>query len=403
MRAVPQRASGLLVVLALTGTTLAVALAIRAPCQGSWADGRQYVRLCYSDVAALYGSGDRDRGLEERRVPYIDAQNEYPVLTGLVMWVAALPASTYPQFFAWTSVLLAGAAFATASALHRMAGRRALVFAAAPTLAIYAFVNWDLIAVALATGATLLHLRDRDRGAGLLLGLGAAAKLYPALLVIPFAIGRLQEHRRDDARALVLWAGGTWLAVNLPFALLGFERWSEFFRFNSQRPADWDSLWLMLARPHEVLGLRYEGFTWNIPFLNMLTGLAFVALAAWLWFAKRRRHPGFPAWTFGFPLIVAFLLTGKVYSPQYGLWLLPWFALALPDPRLFVAFGIADAAVFFTRFRFFAGFEGLGDGVPFGAFEVAILVRAAVLVVCLVAWVRRPVPRTEPRPEMVAA
>ena len=85
-----------------------------------------------------------------------------------------------------------------------------------------------------------------------------------------------------------------------------------------------------------------------------------------MWRCKARRDPGFPRWTLGFPLIVLFLLTNKVYSPQYSLWLLPWFALALPHLRLFVAFEAADVAVFVTRFSWFGaarrdhnGFAGM--------------------------------------------
>jgi hypothetical protein len=85
---------------------------------------------------------------------------------------------------------------------------------------------------------------------------------------------------------------------------------------------------------------------------------------------------------------VLFLLSNKVYSPQYGLWLLPWFALALPNLRLFAAFEAADVAVFVTRFSWFAELSGYG-GLPIGAFELAVLVRAAVLALCVVAWVRR--------------
>ena len=389
MPLVARRGPRLAVILAVTAGTLAVGWLVKAPCLGSWADGRQYNRLCYSDVVALYAADDpvngRVRDLDENRIPYVQGENEYPVLTGLVMWVAAIPATSYPTYFVWTSMLLAGAAFGTAAALHRLVGSRALMFAAAPTLAIYAFVNWDLVAVVLATLATLAYLRERDTAAGVLLGLGAAAKLYPALLVIPFALGRLREDRRADARRIVVWSAGAWLATNLPFALASPERWSEFFTFNSTRVADWDSLWFLVA--------GRLGFTWDVPVLNALVGVAFVALSVVLWRMKERRDPGFPAWTFGFPLVVAFLITGKVYSPQYGLWLLPWFALAVPNTTLFVLFQITDVLVFVTRFQYFARMEGLGDGLPFWTFEVAILLRAAVLVACLVAWVRWPVPR----------
>jgi uncharacterized membrane protein len=385
------RVRGPALVLAATTLTMAAGWLLKSPCLGSWADGRQYTLLCYSDVAALYSSNDRDRGLDEDRVPYVDGENEYPVLTGLVMWMAALPAVSYPSFFGWTSLLLLGAALAAAWALHRMVGDRALLFALAPTLLIYGFLNWDLVPVALATGATLAFLGARAGTAGGLLGAGAAAKLYPALLAVPFALDRLRAGRSRDAGRLVLWAVAVWAAVNLPFAVLGFDRWSEFFRFNSARGADWDSVWFLLS--------RHLGFGWDVTALNLLTAAAFVGAAAAVWIAVERRRPGFPAWTFGFPLLVVFLLTSKVYSPQYGLWLLPWFALVLPDLRLFAAFEVADVAVFITRFQFFARYDDVGAGLPFWAFEVAVLVRAAILVACVVAWVRRPGPPIEePRP-----
>jgi hypothetical protein len=85
---------------------------------------------------------------------------------------------------------------------------------------------------------------------------------------------------------------------------------------------------------------------------------------------------------------VCFLLTNKVYSPQYGLWLLPVFALVLPDLKPFVAFAVADVAVFVTRFWFFEELSG-GSGTPQWMFEVAVGVRAIVLLWCVAAWLVR--------------
>ncbi|MDQ3991519.1 MAG: hypothetical protein M3245_04310, partial [Actinomycetota bacterium] len=113
------RRPSLALVLGATVATLAVGYLVKLPClTGSWADGRQYNRLCYSDVAALYGA----RGLDGGAVPYLQADNEYPVLTGLAMFVSAVPARGLASFFNWTALLLAGGALATAWALHRMVG-----------------------------------------------------------------------------------------------------------------------------------------------------------------------------------------------------------------------------------------------------------------------------------------
>jgi hypothetical protein len=86
------------------------------------------------------------------------------------------------------------------------------------------------------------------------------------------------------------------------------------------------------------------------------------------------------------------VLSSKVYSPQFSLWLLPWFALALPNLGLFAAFQLADLGVFVTRFSWFGTMTGLDSGVaglPIGAFEIAVVLRTAILVLCVVAWVRR--------------
>jgi uncharacterized membrane protein len=397
-------------VIGVTLVTLGLGLALKQPCAGAdWSDGRQYKRLCYSDIVPLYGS----EHLTGSRLPYLNPCpaaaglqcDEYPVLTMYLMRLSAWIGHTYPAFFYANAFLLSLLALATSVALYRVAGERALYFAAAPTLLIYAFVNWDLLAVALATLATVAYLRDRDGVAGALLGLGAAAKLYPALLVIPFALGRLRQGRRGGGASLLSWSVAAFALVNVPFVVAARSSWLTFFRFNTRRLADWDSLWFVVCSR-----LKHAGSCpWSAASLNALSIVLFAVLAVALWSARTWRQPDFPRWTFGFPLLVAFLLTNKVYSPQYGLWLLPWFGLALPNPWLFAAFEVSDAAVFLTRFTWFGRLSAdLGDhafagfrGVPLGAFQMALVVRAAVLIVCLAAWVARR--ERDPLPKLLAS
>src|SRR5262249_42952429 len=307
------------------------------------------------------------------------------------MRAAAWIGHGYSGFFWANAALLSLCALVTAWALFQMVGERALYFAIAPTLLIYAFVNWDLLAVAIATVATLALLQRRERSRGVLLGLGAAAKIYPAFLVVPFARERVREDRRAGAAAIVVWSLIAFAAVNLPFAMFAPNAWSTFFRFNSTRGVDWDSLWFIVCeRLHRSGACALS--TGQIKLVNGLSLLAFLAIAAAVWWIRARRQPDFPRWTVGLPLLVAFLLANKVYSPQYSLWLLPWFGLALPNPWLFGAFELADVAVFVTRFSWFGRLSAdLGNvaftgyrGVPLGGFELAVAVRAAVLIACLV-------------------
>jgi uncharacterized membrane protein len=372
-------------VLACLGATLTLGAIHKAPCAGGdWGDGRQYRLLCYTDIVPLLGTEQLAGG----RLPYLDdcaASNdscdEYPVLTMYLMRAAGwLAVDDATRFFWVNAFLLSICAAVAAGCLYVMDARRALWFALAPTLAVQAFVNWDLLAVALAVAATLTFFRRRDGWTGVLIGLGAAAKLMPAFLLIPFAAARLRGRQPD--RAILLWwsAAATWVAVNLPFAVGGLRGWWEFFRFNGARPADWDSGWYLA---------RHLGLQPPVGVINVASVVLLVAVVAGVWWAKRRREPDFPRWQLIFPILVAFLLVGKVYSPQFSLWLLPWLVLVLPGPPRFLAFEAADVAVFLTRFSFFGELTGVG-GLPQWVFEIAVVVRAAVLAWCVVAWVREP-------------
>jgi uncharacterized membrane protein len=373
-------------VLACLGGVLLIGAVHKAPCAGgNWTDSRQFRLGCYTDVVPLYGTEQ----LADGRLPYLDACapsesncDEYPVLTMYFMRLAGWVAGDGLAGFFWVNAfLLSVCAAVAAGCLYLMDARRAIWFALAPTLALQVFVNWDLLAVALSTAATLAFFRRRDGWAGVLIGLGTAAKLYPVLLLLPLAADRLRSRQPD--RAILLWwsAAATWLAVNVPFAATGLSGWWEFFRFNGARQADWDSAWYLLC--HRLSVCAPTGL------INVASVALLVAFGSWIWAAKRRREPDFPRWQMAFPTLVLFLLLGKVYSPQFSLWLLPWLVVVLPGPRRFLVFEVADLAVFLTRFSFFGDLTGVG-GLPQWVFETAVLIRAGVLVWCLIAWVREP-------------
>jgi uncharacterized membrane protein len=357
------------------GTMLVLGLALKTPCATSdWSDGRATRYLCYTDIVPLYGVD----GLEAKRVPYFDARVEYPVLTGAWMYLLALPVSSVGSYFALNAVALALVAAGITLILYRLVGSRALYFAAAPVLMVYAFLNWDLLAVALATAALMAFLADRSRASGVLLGLGAAAKLYPALFVVPFAWELRRRKRPEDGNRLVVVAALTWIAVNLPFAVGGFTLWSYFFRFNAARGVNEGSTWFLLC---DALGrCASSEFTKYLPAVALVVGT--VLVVRWM----LRARPDVPRWQLGFPLLIVFLLTTKVYSPQYDLWLLPWFALVLPRRRPFWAFQAASIAVFGTTFSWIGA--DLSSGPQEVALWIAVAARAAVLIYALVAFAR---------------
>jgi uncharacterized membrane protein len=93
-----------------------------------------------------------------------------------------------------------------------------------------------------------------------------------------------------------------------------------------------------------------------------------------------------------FLVVAAFLLTNKVWSPQFSLWLVPLAVLALPHRRILLAWMTIDALVWVPRMYFLYG--NANRSLPEEWFTTAVLLRdIAVVVLC--ALVVRQIYRTD--------
>ncbi len=371
-----------------------------------WRDNRQYVAMCYSDTIPLYGVQRLDEGqlpyftswLEndgtaQQRVRYM----EYPVLTGFFQWgnaqltAAWLAAASYVWlptalpvvvYFNFTALWLALAWLSVVWAVFRLRPDRpwdAVLVAASPLVLVHAYTNFDALAVAAATGGLLAFARGRPVLAGLLLGLGGAAKFYPLLLLLPLVLVALRRRDTRPAVRTVTAALATWAVVNAPVAVGATTGWLEFFRLNTTRPADPDSLYNVVSYLSGWPGFDGPlGFNQPPTVLNVVSGLLFVGCCIGIAVLVRRapRPPRLAAVCF--LLLAAFLLVNKVWSPQYSLWLVPLAVLALPRWRLLLAWMVLDALVWIPAMAFFLGTER--DGLPVQWFLGAALVRDAVVV-----------------------
>ncbi len=372
------------VLLALTTVAMALAVVAKQHCRAEgWNAPGQFLHLCYSDLPALFAFRDLGSGA----VPYLsdvpaDAVVEYPVLTGLVMWVTALlvPGSgeTAERALAYFDVNVLGLAacalvlvWATARTARHRPWDAALV-ALSPSLVLASTVNWDLWAVALLALAMLAWARERPVLAGVLLGLATAMKFYPLLVLGPLLVlclraGLLRTFWRTAAAAAVAW-----LAVNVPVALAAPEPWARFYAFSRERGAGFSSVWYVMYQQGVGIG--------SVSTLNLLaTGLLLVCCAgvAWLALAAPRR-PRLAQ--LAFLVVAAFLLTNKVYSPQYVLWLLPLAALARPVWRDHLVWTAGEVVHFVGIWLFLAGFPEAGDpdrALPAGPYGVTVLLHVA--------------------------
>nr|WP_240188947.1 glycosyltransferase 87 family protein [Nakamurella flavida] len=297
-------------------------------------------------------------------------------------------------YFTVGAILLGLIYLGAVAATARISRRRiwdTAIMCASPLLIIHAFTNWDLLAIGLTAGGMLAWARGRPIWAGALLGLGAAAKLYPLLLLGPLLVlclraGRMPAFLRAAGAAAVVWA-----AVNLPVMLLYPQGWYEFVRLNSERPPEYDSWYFIFA---EITGSRVWDKTPGADSPSLVNTLSLVlflvACAAIGWFALSvRRRPRFAQ--LAFLVVTAFLLTNKVWSPQYSLWLLPLVALALPRWRLLLAWQFVEVLVWVLLMFSFAGVQNKGLSIhPFLGAAVLRDVLILTMVVLVVRDVLRP-------------
>lgn len=363
-----------MVVLAVAALTLISGLAFKSPCLHDW-HGQQFSKGCYNDIQFLYPQ----RGIPQHIFPYVhgklisDANGdalvggtfEYPVLTGLFAWFAGLPVHGPNHYLVWSAVLLAPFGLLTAWLLARMTGWRAMYFAAAPAMVLYAFHNWDLLVVAATVGAFYAWWRQRYLWTAFLLGIGTCLKLYPLFFLAPLVLERLIASDRRNAVRTALVGAVTVAAVNLPFALVNASGWWAPYDFQRLRNADYtsDSIWIW-----GFPGLSRSDLNRLTP---ILIGTAFIVALGIGWW-RGRREGVYPFLQVCAAMLFAFVVLGKVFSPQYALWLLPFFALVRVRWGWWAAFVAADVTLYFGLFRWFYDF--IYRHVDFGLAKQALII-----------------------------
>jgi Glycosyltransferase family 87 len=278
-------------------------------------------------------------------VPYRDFRIEYPPasLPAFLIPAAGHPSEqAFEHRFEWL-MLLCGAAMVGLMAVvltrleadpRRMAA--ALAFAGLAPLAVGPVIltRFDLWPAALTVGALAAVLAGRKRlGAGVL-GLGFAAKLYPALL-LPLVLA--YAWRRWGRREALVCAGtfaAVALAICVPFLAIAPEGVWRSFAQQSSRPLQLESIGsAVLLAAHHLFGLGVtmssshgsQNLAGSLPdavaVLQSVVQLAAVVLI-WVWLA-RGPASGERLVRASAAVVLAFIALGKVLSPQFLIWLIP--------------------------------------------------------------------------------
>lgn len=383
----------------------------------NWDNQRAYYELCYSDTVPLYGAELLSQGKFPYKSSWIETDStgaqqirydgqpavrymEYPVLTGMYQYVSMALAKTYTalsklaplpvvaevvMFFNIAAFGLALAWLATVWASAGLAGRRiwdAALVAGSPLLIFQIFTNFDALATAFAMAGLLAWARRRPVLAGVLIGLGAAAKLYPLLFLGPMLLLGIRTGRLGALARTAVAAVATWLLVNLPVLVFFPRGWSEFFRLNTRRAEDMDSLYNVVKSFTGWRGFDPKLGFWQPPtVLNTVVAVLFVTCCAAIAFialtAPRRPR----AAQLVFSVVAVSLKKNKVWSPQFSLWLVPLAVLALPHRRVLLAWMTVDALVWVPRMYYLYG--NPNRSLPEQVFTSTVLLRdIAVITLC---------------------
>jgi hypothetical protein len=330
-----------------------------------------YARGRIIDTPVYESYGD---AMAARQVPYRDFRPEYPP--------AALPVFVLPSlghrgdFGAFRRTFEALMAVCGAAALAFLAlallaleadGRRlgaVLAFAALAPLALGSVVlsRFDLWPTALTVAGLAAVLARRERlGAGVL-GLAAAAKVFPAVLLPPALIYVWRRRGAREALACGAVCVAVVAACFVPFLVVAPHGvWASLHR-QAARPLQIESLGsAFLLAAHQLWGhaltMRSSSGSQNLAgslpdtFATVQTVVQIAAVAAlWIAFARgpaeRERLVRYSAAT-----LAAFVTFGKVLSPQFLIWLVPLVPL-VRGRRGLAAAGLLAAALVLTQLWF---------------------------------------------------
>jgi hypothetical protein len=293
-------------------------------------------------------------------VPYRDFAVEYPPAALPVFLFPALGDGDYRSRF---EGLMAGLGVLLVLVVASVSLRAGIFVAVAPLLlGSVVLTRFDLWPAALTAAALVLLLNGRGRiGLGVL-GLATAAKLYPAVL-LPIALAHVWRTR---GRREAIVCGGILTAVIaaivLPFVVVSPGGVWDAFWVQAGRPLQIESFGAgFLLTAHQVFGLELTmesshgsqnlagGAADTFAVLTTVAQIA-VVIGIWIWYARgpadRDRLVRACA-----AAVCAFIVLGKVLSPQFLIWLIPFVPL-VRGRRGLLAGGLLAAALALTQLWF---------------------------------------------------
>ena len=334
----------------------------------NWASPDNYIHACYTDIPALFS----ERGLDTNTFPFSSATNsiEYPPIIGLGNWLISFitpEENAHRWFFDINILLITLLFFSCALIVRKMQPQLTYLFIFAPAVIASLFINWDIWAVVTALLAIYYFDQKKYEPSAIWLGISIATKFFPIVLLLPIAVIFYRNKKIRDLLRYLFTTFIIWAAFNLPLMVTHFDGWWRFYKLNLERGADFGSIWYGL----DLLNIDSPSINFIYPLLSI--GL-FTGFTIYLF--KLKKTPKLAQ--VALFAVVIFTTVGKVYSPQFVLWLTPLAVIALTNSRQQVTFWLWQASEIIYHlaiWQYLALFTGAQFGLPAGGYVIAIALR----------------------------
>ena len=294
------------------------------------------------------------------------------------MYLTALPLNDVHDYY-FLNIFLLALLFIFSVFIAQRINVYGFYYALAPAVIGSLFINWDLWAIPTMLLSIYWFDRNKYDYSAIALGISVATKFFPVLLLIPIAVIFLRNGR-VPIRYFAIFTG-TWLAINLPVAITTPTGWWHFYKFNMERGPDWGSIWN---------ALQIFGFTsGNTNFLSLLGTLAILSWVLVYLFGLKST----PLLAeISFIVFASALILGKVYSPQYVLWLVALAVIAIKTKETLVMFWIwqvAELAYHVAIWQYLATLSEAHFGLSQSFYGAISLIRLAASVAMIYSLARQ--------------
>lgn len=277
------------------------------------------------------------------KVPYRDFRVEYPPLAIPLFLAAKLVSRGVVGFrvaFAIEMLIFnAGTVLIAARWVERRQGRARVPAALAWYTLFFVMLSrlmvsrYDAAPMLIGFGASVWWFSGREVLGGLAAAVGTLMKLYPALVALVASAGDLARPRMERGKGLIAFSFTLVLGAAAWLSLGGVRGVSESLAYQLGRGFEFGSLYsgaqMLVARAlgaEIAIGRDHAAWSSITPWSSRLATLVLpIQLATGLMvcgvYLRRGMREGV---RYSGAAVLAFIVTSKVFSPQYLIWLIPY-------------------------------------------------------------------------------